>query len=277
MLELGKRQVLTVAKVVDFGVYLSEGTGAKEEVLLPKKEVPEGTKTGDQLEIFLYRDSKDRLIATREDPLIHLGEVAVLKVAQTGKIGAFLNWGLPKDLLLPFREQTAKVNPGDECLVALYLDKSSRLCATMKVYHYLKKESSYERGDYVNGRIYEISGNFGAFVAVDDCCSGLIPKREMPENLKVGEILKLRVTSVKADGKLDLSIRERIPEQMEKDAEAVLEKIEACGGALPFTDKADPEKIKEELGLTKNAFKRAVGRLLKQGKVEISQGRILKK
>jgi predicted RNA-binding protein (virulence factor B family) len=277
MLELGKRQVLTVAKVVDFGVYLSEGTGAKEEVLLPKKEVPEGTKTGDRLEIFLYRDSKDRLIATREDPLIHLGEVAVLKVAQTGKIGAFLNWGLPKDLLLPFREQTTKVNPGDECLVALYLDKSSRLCATMKVYHYLKKESSYQRGDYVNGRIYEISGNFGAFVAVDDCCSGLIPKREMPENLKVGEVLKLRVTSVKADGKLDLSIRERIPEQMEKDAEAVFEKIEALGGALPFTDKADPEQIKAELGLTKNAFKRAVGRLLKQGKVEISQGRILKK
>ena len=135
MLELGKRQSLTVVKTVDFGVYLSEGEGAGEEVLLPKKEVPEGTKTGDQLEVFLYKDSKDRLIATREEPAIQLGEVALLKVAETGKIGAFLDWGLPKDLLLPFREQTRKVEPGDECLVALYIDKSSRLCATMKGYH----------------------------------------------------------------------------------------------------------------------------------------------
>lgn len=169
MLELGKRQSLTVVKTVDFGVYLSEGEGAGEEVLLPKKEVPEGTKTGDRLEVFLYKDSKDRLIATREEPAIQLGEVALLKVAETGKIGAFLDWGLPKDLLLPFREQTRKVEPGDECLVALYIDKSSRLCATMKVYHYLKKESPYEKGDHVTGRIYEISNNFGAFVAVDDC------------------------------------------------------------------------------------------------------------
>lgn len=113
MLELGKRQSLTVVKTVDFGVYLSEGEGAGEEVLLPKKEVPEGTKTGDQLEVFLYKDSKDRLIATREEPAIQLGEVALLKVAETGKIGAFLDWGLPKDLLLPFREQTRKVEPGD--------------------------------------------------------------------------------------------------------------------------------------------------------------------
>lgn len=277
MLELGKRQNLTVVKAVDFGVYLSEGEGAKEEVLLPKKEVPEGTETGAILDVFLYRDSKDRLIATREEPAIHLGEVAVLKVAETGKIGAFLDWGLPKDLLLPFREQTRKVAPGDECLVALYVDKSSRLCATMKVYHYLKKESPYQRGDRVTGRIYEISENFGAFVAVDDCYSGLIPKRETTDKYQVGEVISLRVTSVKADGKLDLSARERIPEQMERDAEEVLQKLEERGGMLPFTDKAAPERIKEELGLTKNAFKRAVGRLLKQGKIEIVDNKILKK
>lgn len=276
MLELGKRQTLTVAKTVDFGVYLSEGEGAKEEVLLPKKEVPEGTEKGDAIEVFLYRDSKDRMIATRENPAILLGEVAVLTVAETGKIGAFLNWGLPKDLLLPFREQTRKVNPGDECLVALYLDKSSRLCATMKVYHYLKKESPYERGDQVEGRVYEISENFGTFVAVDDQYSGLIPKREGQGTCQVGDVLKLRVTAVKPDGKLDLSSRERIPEQMEKDAQIILQKMEEYHGSLPFTDKADPELIKEELGLTKNAFKRGVGRLLKQGKIQIADGKIVK-
>ena len=276
MLEFGKRQTLTVAKTVDFGVYLSEGEGAKEEVLLPKKEVPEGTQKGDAIDVFLYRDSKDRMIATRENPAILLGEVALLKVAETGKIGAFLNWGLPKDLLLPFREQTRKVNPGDECLAALYLDKSSRLCATMKIYHYLKKESPYQRGDQVEGRVYEISDNFGVFVAVDDQYSGLIPKREAQGEYHVGDVLKLRVTSVKPDGKLDLSTRERIPEQMEKDAQIVLKKMDEYRGILPFTDKADPEVIKEELGLTKNAFKRAVGRLLKQGKIEILDGKIRK-
>ena len=269
MLELGKRQDLTVVKSVDFGVYLSEGEGAKEEVLLPKKEVPEGTRPGDVLNVFLYRDSKDRMIATREEPGIHLGEVAVLKVVETGKIGAFLDWGLPKDLLLPFREQTRKVGPGEECLVALYVDKSSRLCATMKVYHYLKKDSPYQSGDRVTGRIYEISENFGAFVAVDNCYSGLIPKRETTDRLRVGEVLNLRVTGVKADGKLDLSTRERIPEQMERDAQEILRKMKEHGGELPFTDKAAPELIKAELGLTKNAFKRAVGRLLKQGKIEV--------
>ena len=172
---------------------------------------------------------------------------------------------------------TALSMAGIICLVPLYIDKSSRLCATMKVYHYLKKESPYEKGDHVTGRIYEISNNFGAFVAVDDCYSGLIPKREAAEHYQVGEVLSLRVTAVKADGKLDLSSRERIPEQMNRDAEEVLRRLEEKGGVFDFTDKADPELIKEELGLTKNAFKRAVGRLLKQEKIEMSNGKIVKK
>lgn len=278
MLELGKRQSLTVVKTVDFGVYLSEGEGAGEEVLLPKKEVPEGTKTGDQLEVFLYKDSKDRLIATREEPAIQLGEVALLKVAETGKIGAFLDWGLPKDLLLPFREQTRKVEPGGRVPGGpLSSTRAAVSAQTMKDVSLSEKESPYEKGDHVTGRIYEISNNFGAFVAVDDCYSGLIPKREAAEHYQVGEVLSLRVTAVKADGKLDLSSRERIPEQMNRDAEEVLRRLEEKGGVFDFTDKADPELIKEELGLTKNAFKRAVGRLLKQEKIEISNGKIVKK
>ena len=269
MLELGKRQSLTVVKTVDFGVYLSEGEGAGEEVLLPKKEVPEGTKTGDALEVFLYKDSKDRLIATREEAAIQLGEVALLKVAETGKIGAFLDWGLPKDLLLPFREQTRKVEPGDECLVALYIDKSERLCATMKVYDYLQKDSDYQRDDRVEGRIYESSDNFGLFVAVDDKYSALIPKREAPYGLHVGNKVHARVTEVKPDGKLTLSVREKAFIQMNKDAEVVLKRIQENGGSLALNDKSDAEVIKAELGLSKNAFKRAVGHLYKARKIEI--------
>lgn len=277
MFRLGESQELYVVKEVGFGVYLGEEKDAAEKVLLPGKEVPEGTRAGDRLEVFLYKDSKDRLIATMRTPQIRLGETAVLHVADTGKIGAFLDWGLEKDLFLPYKEQTKRVQPGEECLVALYIDKSSRLCATMKVYEYLKKDSPYQKDEKVTGRIYEISENFGVFVAVDDCYSGLIPAKEAQGKYRVGDILNLRVTRVKEDGKLDLTDKEKIPQQMEKDAEAVMKVIEEFEGVLPFNDKVSPEIIKREFGLSKNAFKRAVGRLLKQGRIEITENRIIKR
>lgn len=273
-MELGKKQVLTVVKTVDFGVYL--GTD-NDKVLLPKKQVPKGIEPGDPVEVFLYRDSSDRLIATTNEPKLTLGKIAVLNVVQVGKFGAFLDWGLEKDLFLPFKEQTTKVKPGDECLVALYIDKSQRLCATMKVYEYLRKDSDYQKDDQVEGIIYESSDNFGMFVAVDNMFSALIPKREAPGNLRVGMRVKARVTEVKPDGKLNLSVREKAFIQMDKDAVMVLEKIEACGGKLPFNDKADAELIKREFGLSKNAFKRAVGHLYKERKIEIREDGIVLK
>ncbi len=188
MIQIGKKQKLIIVKKVDFGVYLAESRDEKEaeRVLLPKKQVPEGAETGDELEVFIYRDSSDRPIATVKEPTAQLGKTAVLTVSDVGKIGAFLDWGLEKDLLLPFREQTKKVRPGEEVLAAVYLDKSSRLCATMKVYHYLKTNSPYVIGDEVEGRVYEISDNFGVFVAVADEYSGLIPKQEAQGSYCVG-------------------------------------------------------------------------------------------
>lgn len=279
MLELGKRQLLRVVKKVEFGVYLAESAeeSEKERVLLPGRQVPEGAEEGTEIEVFLYKDSKDRLIATVREPKLHLGEVALLQVLEVGKIGAFLDWGLEKDLLLPFREQTGKVYPGDECLVALYLDKSSRLCATMRVYPYLKKNSPYQVNDQVHGRVYELSSNFGAFVAVDDQYSALIPKRESGvQGIRVGDRVQARVSGVKEDGKLDLSIREKAYLQINEDAENVLGIIEEFDGVLPFDDKARPETIQREFGLSKNAFKRAVGRLLKEGRIAIADGKIRK-
>ena len=219
MLNIGRKQKLVVVKKVEFGIYLGETreAGEKERVLLPIKQVPEGTKEGDELEVFLYRDSSDRLIATTREPKLVLGELAVLNVAATGKIGAFLDWGLEKDLFLPFKQQTRRLHPGDEVLVSLYIDKSDRLCATMKVYHFLKTNSPYVVGDIVKGRIYEISGNFGVFV---------------------------------------LSV------------------IEEFAGVLPFDDKASPEVIQREFGLSKAAFKRAVGHLMKEKQVVIRDGKI---
>lgn len=271
---LGKKQMLRVVKLVDFGVYL--GT-EEEKVLLPKKQVPEGTKTGDELEVFLYKASSDRLIATTAEPALTLGALAVLPVADTGRVGAFLEWGLEKDLLLPFKEQTAMVEKGDKVLVALYVDKSRRLCATMKVYDRLLTDSPYKKDDHVSGTVYELSDNFGVFVAVDDRYSALIPKREAFGSLKVGDKVQARVVKVHEDGKLDLSIREKAFIQMDADAAAIVKRMEEYGGELPFTDKAEPELIQKEFGLSKNAFKRAVGRLLKEGKVEIRKSSIVLK
>ncbi len=265
---LGKKVRLMIVKQVDFGVYLGN---SQEKVLLPKKQVPRGLEAGDPVEVFLYKDSSDRLIATTGEPKITLGELKVLKVADTGKIGAFLDWGLPKDLLLPFREQTGKVKKGDEILVSLYVDKSDRLCATMKVYEKLRQDPPYQKDDRVEGIIYDSSDNFGMFVAVDDCYSALIPKREVFGDMRVGDRIQARVVRVKEDGKMDLAVREKAFMQMDADAEMVLKKIQENGGRLPFTDKAEPERIKKEFGLSKNAFKRAVGRLLKEGKIEIGE------
>ena len=273
-MKLGEKQVLTVVKVVDFGVYLG---GSEERVLLPKKQVPAGIEPGDPVEVFLYRDSDDRMIATTNEPKLTLGKLAVLDVVDTNRMGAFLDWGLEKDLFLPFKQQTTKVQKGDKCLVTLYIDKSERLCATMKVYHLLQTDSPYQKDDKVHGIVYEVSENFGVFVAVDNKYSARIPKKDANGRIRVGDLIEARVTAVKEDGKLDLSIRDKIPQQMDKDAELILRRIEGYGGKLPFTDKADPERIQQEFGMSKAAFKRAVGRLLKERKIEIQPDGILRK
>lgn len=276
MIELGKKQTLLVVKRVEFGVYLAENmdADAKDRVLLPAKQVPENTAEGSRMEVFIYKDSKDRLIATTREPVLTVGKTAVLKVRQVTKIGAFLDWGLEKDLLLPYHEQTVRVHEGQECLVALYVDKSSRLCATMKVYPYLEKKSPYQKGDQVKGRVYQTSDNFGIFVAVDDRYSALIPAREATGKYRPGTVLDLRVTEVKEDGKLNVSDRQKAYLQIDEDAKNVLQVIEEFAGVLPFDDKAAPEVIRREFGLSKNAFKRAVGHLLKEGKIEIRERRI---
>lgn len=277
MLKLGEIQRLTVVKKADHGAYLAEDRGADaERILLPAKQVPEGTVVGSEIEVFIYRDSSDRLIATVNRPLITLGRVALLKVKEVGKIGAFVDWGLEKDLLLPFKQQTKRLHPGEECLVALYIDKSSRLCLTMNVYDYLSTDHNYKAGDKVEGRVYLISDNFGAFVAVDDEYSGLIPKRELYGEIEVGQVVTARVNEVREGGKLTLGIREKAYIQMDTDAERVMKVIEAFDGVLPFNDKASPETIKREFNMSKNEFKRAVGRLYKERRIEITDRSIRK-
>lgn len=277
-MKLGEKQTLYIVKKVDFGVYLAENPkDAEHRVLLPARQVPEGAAMGDPLEVFLYKDSKDRLIATTHTPRLVMGETAELTVAQTGKIGAFLDWGLEKDLLLPFRQQVKKVKEGDKVLVSLYVDKSERLCATMNVYHNLRSDSPYHAEDQVTGRAYASSEEFGVFVAVDNRYSALIPKKELYGQVILGEDVRARVTKVQPDGRLVLSIREKSYLQIHEDAEKLLEILDSYDGVLPFNDKVSPAIILRETGMSKNEFKRAVGHLLKAGKIEITEKVIRKK
>lgn len=277
MFDLGNKQTLVVTKKVDFGIYLAEeGTDGSERVLLPKKQVPSDIKIGDKLEVFLYKDSDDRLISTLSEPKLMLHQVGRLTVTDVGKIGAFMDWGLEKDVLLPFHEQTRRVRKGEDVLCALYIDKSSRLCVTMNVYEYLDTDSPYEKDSRVTGVVYEMSDNFGAFVAVDDKYSALIPKKELYGDIQIGDTVNARVVAVRDDGKLTLSIREKTLEQMDIDAKRILEEIDAYNGVLPFTDKASPDIIRDKISMSKNEFKRAVGKLLKEGKIEIFERGIRK-
>lgn len=285
MFKLGEMQTLEVVKQVEFGVYLSdpedEGFSSHskdlERVLLPGKQVPDGVTVGSQIEVFLYKDSEDRLIATTYNPLLKMGEVNRLKVSQITKVGAFLEWGLDKDLFLPFKQQTRKVEAGDEVLVSLYIDKSSRLCATMNVYPCLKSGSSYRKDSVVVGTVYQVSNNFGAFVAVDDIYSALIPKKAMfgaAEKLSVGQSITARVVQVMPDGRLELAVRDKGYIQRNEDSEIILDLIYKGGGKLDFNDKASPELIAQRTGMSKAQFKRAVGKLLKEGKIDINPNSI---
>lgn len=281
-MKLGITQRLKVTRSTDYGLYLADVFPSSDtenelnvtDVLLPKNQAADYCKD-DIVEVFIYKDSEDRPVATTATPLITLGEVAVLKCKEVTRIGAFLDWGLSKELLLPFREQTKKVEKGEDVLVALYIDKSGRLCATMKVYHYLKKDSPYNKEDRVTGTVYEVSGNFGTFVAVDNMYSAMIPKKELFHPIPIGARISARVVKVLDDGKLTLSCREKSFLQMDADARLIMLSLKSAGGFLPFHDKSTPEEIKERFGLSKAAFKRAIGTLYKNGDILIMEDGIM--
>ena len=282
MIELGRYQLLTIVKKTEHGVYLNAPDGPDaDRVLLPAREVPqmpagEGAEgairpagIGDRLRVFIYKDSEDRPIATTAAVPLEIGGLAKLRVADTNAVGAFLDWGLMKDLFLPYKEQIGLVKKDEEVLVTLYTDKSSRLCASMHIYKALRQDSPYKTGDLVKGRIYEVIDAFGAYVAVDDLYSALIPKTEIMNELFPNQMISARVTRVLPDGRLNLSLRQETYLQMDTDAESVLRLLTDTGGELPYGDKSSAEEIRAEFQLSKNAFKRAAGRLMKQGKITI--------
>lgn len=274
MFRIGEIQKLRAVKKVDFGMYLTDGTD-DGRILLPRRQVPADLKINDEIEVFVYRDSDDRPIATVNRPKLTLDGLGTLEVVSVTKIGAFLDWGLERDLFLPYAQQTRQLHAGENVLVSLYIDKSERLAATMKVYKLLDRESPYHTGDMVTGTPYEINDKLGVFVAVDNRYSAIIPRNELfGEDVKLGQPLNLRVTKVRDDGQLNLCIRQKAYLQMEPDMEKIMQLIDENGGVLPFGEKSDPETIKKYTGMSKNEFKRAVGHLYKEHKVKIEGGKI---
>jgi predicted RNA-binding protein (virulence factor B family) len=269
MIELGKLQTLKVIREAKQGFYLGDITGDDtKQVLLPKSNLEKNISIEDEIEVFIYRDSEDRIISTTKKPKILIGELKMLKVIETTKIGAFLDWGLEKDLFLPFKEQMVKVEKDQEYLVSIYVDKSDRISATTCIYDFLRTDSPYTKNQRVKGMVYSINPRFGVFVAVENKYHGLIPSKEVTRIYNVGESVEARIKTIRDDGKLELSIRSEAYNEMESDAQKIMSMLKRNKGFLKLNDKSSPEQIKRTFKISKGAFKRAVGRLMKEGAIE---------
>ncbi len=263
MVKLGKRQELIIKRFTSVGAYLNDEDDLGEDILLPKSQIPDSAKENDKIEVMIYRDSKDRIIATTKKTLAEVGEIKKLTVISSSKIGYFLDWGLEKDLFLPFSETVGAVEKFKSYLVAVYIDKSDRIAATMKIRDYLSTDSDYKENDKANGTVYSVNKEIGAFVAVDNKYDGLIQKKNVFGILEMGDEIEVRINKVHEDGKLDLSLRERGYVQMDKDAQTIIDKMKKNGGSLDLNDKSHPNEIRKELNMSKSGFKRAVGKLYK--------------
>ena len=287
MIKIGKRQKMIVDRFTSVGAYLTEIEKDGEEIedisiLLPNNELEERElKEGDEVEVLIYMDSEDRPVATFRKTEALVGTLAKLEVTDVNpKLGAFMDWGLKKELLLPRGQQEIPVEVGKKYLVGIYEDSKGRLSATMKIYKFLLPSTSIKKNDIVSGTVYRIEPNIGVFVAVEDRYFGLIPKIEYFKDYKVGDEIEARVIRVREDGKIDLTPRERAYIQIDEDAELILGKMRLLGDSFGFTDKSSPEEIIDYFNMSKKAFKRAMGNLLKNGKVEKNEKgyyRIVKK
>lgn len=272
MIQIGKYHHLVVVKKNEKGYELNKKMTSEDEfVFLSLSETKEPLEIGQGIDVFVYRNGKDELVATFKEPKITLGTMAVLKVVSVNHIGAFLEWGMDKDLFLPFKQQLYKIHKGEQYLVYMYQDKSGRLCATMNIYDHLLSETPFKVNDTVEGTIYQIKPPFGTFVAVQNQYHGMIPLKEMYGTYKEGMSITGRVTKVREDGKLELSLRKPIHLQIEEDAQKIMDALEQYSGKLPLHDKSSPEEINDYFQMSKAAFKRALGRLLKEGAITINE------
>lgn len=271
MIEIGRSQKLKIKRFTTVGAFLNDEDEKSEDILLPRKFLKKEWEVGKELEVFVYKDNENRPIATTLKPKLELGQLGILQVVDVNKVGAFLDWGLEKDLYLPYDEQTIKVKKFDYYLVALYLDISGRLTATMKVEPYFSKDVEYKENDWVDGKIYSFDIDIGAFILVDGKYNAMLPASELEGVLKVNDDIKLRVKRVKEDGKIDLTKSNRVHEELSSDSEKIYTILRDNGGYLKVNDKSDPRLIFSIFNMSKSQFKRSIGRLYKQRRINIEK------
>lgn len=274
MYQLGRTQELVIKRLTSIGAFLGEEgqENTDEDVLLPRKYLKKDKEVGDKIQVFIYKDNENRPIATTKRPKLELGEIGLLQVVDTTKIGAFLDWGLDKDLLLPFDEQYGQIRKFNYYLVGVYLDKSGRFTATMDVEDFFDKDVHYSENDWVDGVIYSYDSKFGAYVLIDKKYNGLLPQIEIDGIPKVGDKVHLRIKSIKQDGKIDLTYNNRAHVELNKDAEFIYKTIKDNGGFLRVNDKSDPKLIRAVFKMSKGQFKKSIGRLYKQRRIIFADG-----
>ncbi len=266
-MEINKVYKMSFSSQTAAGAYFEDIEEGKEKVLVPKENIPYDIELnkGKEYELFLYGDKDGRVVGTLKMPLIKNDEFKFLKVVSVTEIGMFLDWGMKTDLFVSGKDTTAELEEGDMCYTALIVDKKGRTSGTMELGSLLEENGEkFKIDDKVKGIIYDINKDIGAFVAVEGKYSGLVPKNHLFGEFCIGEEKEFRIIKIKEDGKLDLTTREPILQQIDKDADKILRKTKANGGFLPINDDSEPELINDELGISKKAFKRAFGKLLKE-------------
>lgn len=269
MIEIGKYNTLKIERDTQVGIYLSDG---KEDILLPNKYVPREFEIGEEIIVFVYLDHEERPVATTLEPYIYLHEFALLRVNYTNKFGAFLDWGLEKDLFVPFREQARPMEKGKRYLVYMYIDEqSNRLVGTSKINQYLKNDDlTVEQGEEVDLIISHIT-DMGINVIINELHKGLMYKDEVYEDLRTGDRMKGYIKTIRPDNKIDVSLQKAGFDNIEPNAEKILDELRANRGFLRLNDDSHPEDIKTVLRMSKKTFKKAIGTLYKQKLIEIKE------
>lgn len=267
MLQIGNYNRLKVKRQVDFGMYLDSDQG---DILIPNKYIPEGTKIDDMLQVFVYTDSEDRLIATTLQPYGVVGEFAAMEVKQVNRFGAFLDWGLEKDLLLPHKEQHRQVQEGQKVVVRVCLDhKTNRVIAVAKLNPFFDRDLSLlEEGQKVRLLAYDVT-DLGYQVVINDTFTGIVYKNEVFEPLRIGDSKEGFIKKIREDNKADVSLRQQGFSAVSDAKSVVLEALQEAGGFLPYHDASSPEEIKKAFKMSKKSFKKAIGGLYKEGKIKI--------
>ncbi|MFT7087394.1 MAG: putative RNA-binding protein (virulence factor B family) [Rickettsiales bacterium] len=273
MIEVGKINKLSVTKKVDFGIYLDGG--ARGEILMPARYVPDEFEIGEELEVFIYLDSEDRLIATSETPYCEVGKCAHLEVTSSSDFGAFVDWGLLKDLLVPFKEQLIPMIVGKYYVVFLYIDVTGRIAASSKLSDFMKEEDGY---DFTKNQEVDLliarQNDFGYKAVVNNEHMGLVHNIDILNPIRVGDKMKGYIKNIREDGKIDLVLQSQGKEAIGGLAEEILELIKNKGGKINITDKSDPDLIYKTFKVSKSNFKKAIGKLYKKRLIIIEKDQL---